>query len=84
VGGGDFIPQATPTLPPPRGREEEGTPPRPGPVVRAAHTATFVALKKGLLNPASREWTGDVSVIDIGAPRKLLDEFRDRRAAGGA
>ncbi len=55
-----------------------------GPAVRATHTATFVAMKKGMLQPASREWTGDVSVIDIGAPRKLVDEFRERRASEGA
>jgi NAD(P)H-hydrate epimerase len=49
-----------------------------GPTVRATHTATFVALKKGFLNPKSRAWTGEVHVIDIGAPRKLVDEFRPR------
>ncbi len=50
-----------------------------GPTVRATHTATFVAWKHGFLNPASREWTGDVSIIDIGVPRKLVEEYRDRR-----
>lgn len=49
-----------------------------GPTVRATHTATFVAHKKGFLNPASREWTGEVHVLDIGAPRKLIDEYRSR------
>jgi len=47
-----------------------------GPTVRATHTATFVAPKRGFLNPKSREWTGEVHVIDIGAPRKLVDEYR--------
>jgi NAD(P)H-hydrate epimerase len=47
-----------------------------GPTVRATHTATFVAPKKGFLNPKAREWTGEVHVIDIGAPRKLVDEYR--------
>lgn len=47
-----------------------------GPCVRATHTATFVAPKRGFLNPNSREWTGKVHVIDIGAPRKLVDEYR--------
>jgi len=51
-----------------------------GPTVRATHTATFVAHKKGFLNPASRQWTGEVHVIDIGAPRVLIDEYRRRRA----
>jgi NAD(P)H-hydrate epimerase len=52
-----------------------------GPCVKAAHTATFVAPKRGFLNSASREWTGEVHVIDIGAPRVLVDEYRRR---GGA
>jgi NAD(P)H-hydrate epimerase len=47
-----------------------------GPTVRATHTATFVAPKRGFLNPTSREWTGEVHVIDIGAPRKLVDEYK--------
>jgi NAD(P)H-hydrate epimerase len=55
-----------------------------GPTVRATHTATFVAPKKGFLNPKSREWTGEVHVIDIGAPRKLVDEFRRLRGEPGA
>jgi NAD(P)H-hydrate epimerase len=50
-----------------------------GPTVKATHTATFVAHKKGFLNPASRGWTGEVHVIDIGAPRVLVDEYRRRR-----
>ena len=49
-----------------------------GPTVRATHTATFVAHKRGFLNPASQAWTGEVHVIDIGAPRVLVDEYRDR------
>lgn len=53
-----------------------------GPTVRATHTATFVAHKKGFLNPASRQWTGEVHVVDIGAPRVLIDEYRRKRAAG--
>jgi NAD(P)H-hydrate epimerase len=50
-----------------------------GPTVRATHTATFVAPKRGFLNPASREWTGEVHVIDIGAPRVLVEEFGSGR-----
>jgi NAD(P)H-hydrate epimerase len=45
-----------------------------GITVRGQHTATFVATKKGFLQPASVYWTGDVHVIDIGAPRRLLEE----------
>jgi NAD(P)H-hydrate epimerase len=47
-----------------------------GPCVRATHTATFVAPKRGFLNPKAREWTGEVHVINIGAPRKMVDEYR--------
>lgn len=46
-----------------------------GPTIRAHHTATFVAPKQGFLNPKSRECTGEVHVIDIGVPRKLIDEY---------
>lgn len=49
-----------------------------GPTVRATHTATFVAHKRGFLNPKAKEWTGEVHVIDIGAPRALVDEYRRR------
>ena len=87
VGGGD-LPGLEPSPPPQpsplKGEGVKATDCEYGPAVRAAHTATFVALKKGMTHPASREWTGDISVIDIGAPRKLVDEFRDRRAAEGA
>lgn len=54
-----------------------------GPTVRATHTATFVAHKRGFLNPASKAWTGEVHVIDIGAPRVLVDEYRRRADTPG-
>jgi NAD(P)H-hydrate epimerase len=41
-----------------------------GPTVRAEHTVTFVARKKGFA--AAKEWTGEVHVVDIGAPRAAL------------
>jgi NAD(P)H-hydrate epimerase len=43
-----------------------------GPTVRAHHTVTFVALKKGFASPAAREWVGTVHVAGIGAPRAAL------------
>jgi NAD(P)H-hydrate epimerase len=43
-----------------------------GAAVRANHTATFVALKKGFAEPAAREWLGRVHVVPIGIPRALL------------
>lgn len=42
-----------------------------GPAVRAQHTVSFVALKKGFANPAARAYLGEVHVVDIGAPRRL-------------
>ena len=42
-----------------------------GPTVRASHTATIVASKKGFELPESREWTGETHIIDIGLPRAL-------------
>jgi NAD(P)H-hydrate epimerase len=47
-----------------------------GPTVRAQHTATFVALKKGLVEETAKEWLGQVHVVDIGAPRALLEQYR--------
>jgi NAD(P)H-hydrate epimerase len=46
-----------------------------GPCVRADHTVTFVAPKAGFANPESREWTGEVHVVGIGAPRVLLEQY---------
>ena len=42
-----------------------------GATIRARHTATFVAQKKGFANSAARHWLGKVHVVDIGAPRIL-------------
>jgi len=53
-----------------------------GPCVKATHTATFVAPKRGFLSPTSKQWTGEVHVIDIGAPRVLVEEYRHRADAG--
>ncbi|MEO1999727.1 MAG: NAD(P)H-hydrate epimerase [Planctomycetaceae bacterium] len=41
--------------------------------VRADRTATLVAAKLGFRDPISREWTGEVHVVDIGIPRRLLE-----------
>jgi NAD(P)H-hydrate epimerase len=43
-----------------------------GATVRATHTVTFVAEKVGFAQPAARPWLGEVTVVDIGAPRMLL------------
>jgi len=42
--------------------------------IRAAHTCTFVAMKPGLLQPSAAQYTGEVHVLDIGAPPKLVRE----------
>jgi NAD(P)H-hydrate epimerase len=44
-----------------------------GPTVRAHLTATFVAQKKGFAQPAAKAWLGNVHVLGIGAPRKLVE-----------
>ncbi len=44
--------------------------------VLAQHTVTFVARKRGFDNPTSTAFTGEVTVVGIGVPRRLLDELR--------
>jgi NAD(P)H-hydrate epimerase len=43
-----------------------------GPTVRAHHTATVAAPKKGFLDPAAAAWLGQVHVIDMGCPAALV------------
>jgi NAD(P)H-hydrate epimerase len=45
------------------------------PTFRADHTCTFVAPKIGFSNAAAAPFIGQVHVIDIGVPRKLLAEL---------
>jgi NAD(P)H-hydrate epimerase len=47
-----------------------------GPTIRATHTATFVAPKLGFASMNAKPWLGEVHVLDIGAPKKLIDEYR--------
>jgi NAD(P)H-hydrate epimerase len=54
-----------------------------GAAVRATATATFVAPKLGFDAPGARDYTGEVTVIDIGAPRCLLEPFRVRPPGSG-
>src|SRR5947209_7203710 len=42
--------------------------------VRATKTITFVAEKIGFANPASKQYTGEIIVGDIGCPRGLIEE----------
>ncbi len=46
-----------------------------GDCITATHTATFVAEKKGFALPASKQYTGTISVLDIGAPRKVVTDL---------
>jgi NAD(P)H-hydrate epimerase len=43
--------------------------------VVAAHTCTFVASKPGFFVPGADRYTGQLHVLDIGAPRKLIEEM---------
>jgi NAD(P)H-hydrate epimerase len=45
-----------------------------GACIRAERTVTFVAEKVGFANPASKQYTGEVTVGDIGCPRELIEE----------
>jgi NAD(P)H-hydrate epimerase len=54
---------------------ETGTPGKP--TIRAKHTCTFVAAKPGLLVPTAAPYVGTLHVVDIGAPRKLVEECLD-------
>jgi NAD(P)H-hydrate epimerase len=40
--------------------------------IRAAHTCTFVAAKPGFFAPGAEQFTGEVHVLDIGLPRRLI------------
>jgi NAD(P)H-hydrate epimerase len=44
------------------------------PTFRADHTCTFVGWKAGFDNPGAAEFIGQVHILDIGAPRKLVEE----------
>jgi NAD(P)H-hydrate epimerase len=43
--------------------------------VRATFTVTFVAPKLGFEKPGAADYTGEVEVVEIGGPRRLLDPF---------
>lgn len=47
---------------------------------RADHTCTFVAAKAGFAAETAREFIGEVHVLDIGAPRTLMEEMGIMRA----
>jgi NAD(P)H-hydrate epimerase len=49
--------------------------------VRATRTITFVAEKVGFTNPLARQYLGDVTVGDIGAPRELIEAIAAAKPA---
>ncbi len=49
--------------------------------VRAKLTCTFVAAKMGFARPGAAKYTGEVSILDIGAPRRLIAEVGSDAAA---
>ena len=51
-----------------------------GPTVRATRTATFVARKIGFRDASAGLFTGEIDVVDIGVPKKLLDDVRGEQA----
>jgi len=46
-----------------------------GVAIQARATATFVAPKLGFATPGAASYTGEVAVIDIGLPRRILKPF---------
>ncbi len=47
-----------------------------GVAVRARMTVTFVAPKLGFEAPGASDFTGEIVVVGIGVPRKLIEPFR--------
>lgn len=43
---------------------------------RADFTATFVAIKPGLLEPTARPFVGELHLVDIGVPQQVIDQVR--------
>lgn len=46
-----------------------------GTAIKAHHTVTFAAMKKGFKNPEAQLFLGNVHIVDIGIPRRLLDQY---------
>jgi NAD(P)H-hydrate epimerase len=52
------------------------------PTFRADHTCTFVASKIGFHNPAAAAYLGQIHILDIGAPRRLLEAIAAQPSGG--
>jgi NAD(P)H-hydrate epimerase len=46
-----------------------------GAAIRAHHTGAVAVMKKGFLGPSAGSWTGQIHLIDMGAPRALLERI---------
>ena len=46
-----------------------------GAAIKARRTYTFVATKLGFTAPGAREYTGEVEVLELGVPRRLLEDI---------
>jgi NAD(P)H-hydrate epimerase len=46
-----------------------------GATIRADHTVTFVDAKTGFSRAESLAWVGEVHIVGIGAPRKLIESY---------
>ena len=51
-----------------------------GDCIIARETATFVTEKQGFALPESKQYTGTVHVIDIGAPRQIVTELLKKQS----
>jgi NAD(P)H-hydrate epimerase len=49
----------------------------------ADHTCTFVAAKPGFFAPGATDFTGEVHVLDIGAPRVLVEDTLQKEVERG-
>lgn len=53
-----------------------------GECIHAHQTATFVAEKQGFANPDSRQYTGTIHVLQIGAPAKIVQDLLQIQDSG--
>lgn len=54
---------------------DTGEPLSPEATVVATHTITFAAPKVGFQNPAAHDYTGEITIGDIGIPRRAIEEI---------
>ena len=51
------------------------------PTFRADHTCTLVAAKPGLLTSQAQDYVGHLHILDVGVPRKLIEQVCDENDA---